>query len=117
MTDQIQGAGQEPPSPPQQVRGITERDFAFWHQHPVTKVYLQYLIDRQNEFIQVATDRWLAGAINLSDEHEMRGFAKCLDEAARTSFIHMAAFYQQTDEFAANQAGEGNDDDAAEDSQ
>jgi hypothetical protein len=112
------GAADGAPAEKLQIDGITDTDYAFWRQHPVTRMHARYMLDRQRDFIAAAVDRWMAQALTLSDEHELRGFAKCLGECADTPFVQIWTFYQQLKQLKREQDGQddpgppGRDDDA-----
>lgn len=75
--------------------GITADDFRSWKHHPVTKVYLRYLMDFERELMvklvdvlrasEAAPDPFQLGMFN--------GRSSAILEMATLDFSHIAGFY------------------------
>lgn len=92
-------------SPQYTLNGITSDDLGRWRHHPVSKIFLRYLIDyaemlrRQQlaEIEQTDTD------LSPKKQGEYKGRVNTLIELASIEFEHLCQFYPEESE-------EGNDD-------
>ena len=74
--------------------GIGEAEFNTWKHHPVTRAYLQYLMDWR-EFIKgAAIEAWEGGNISLAVADEARGVANTLRNVAEPDFGEVVKFYE-----------------------
>ena len=79
---------------------ITEADFQTWKHHPVTKVYLRYLLDYEQELMiklvgilrasEAAPEPFQLGMFN--------GRSAATREMATLEFAHIASFYASPEE-------------------
>lgn len=75
--------------------GIGEAEFNNWKHHPVTRCYLQMLLDwRETELLQVI-QAWEAGRITLAGSDEARGLRNGLLIAANPDFETAIEFYER----------------------
>lgn len=91
---------QTPPTTPPQptdlpvgLAELTQGDWAQWRHHPVTAVFLRFLVDRREALAREMVQRWLAGRLVLSDEKEGRGRALELEELAMMPLAGVRTFY------------------------
>ncbi len=94
-----QQAGEQPEKPaPAVVAGITETDYTMWlHSNPVAGMLMQYLRDYRDDLLKGLMESWLSGSIELSTEHELRGYARALEEITTIRIPQIAAFYAQVE--------------------
>lgn len=88
---------------------MTLRDFQAWRHNPVSKWFLQYLTDYRADLVTAASENWLAGQLELSTEHEMKGRVLALGEIATLPFDAIAAFYTALDNVQTDNANEEDD--------
>lgn len=72
---------------------IAEADYKLWRHHPVTKVWLQYIVDYSGVLEREAIARWKSGVLKLTEEQEMRGRVMACLEMADLSFESIRSFY------------------------
>lgn len=75
--------------------GIAEGDFQSWKHHPVSKIYLQYLVDYRAILLRDLLGRWEAGELTLETEKEIRGRTLTLAELVELQFPSIQKFYQE----------------------
>ena len=72
----MQAQNETPPQtalpPPAGLVELTPEQWAMWRQHPVTRVFHQFLRDYQQTVQQAVLGQWAKGA-SLADEREARG--------------------------------------------
>ncbi len=83
---------------PAAVAGITETDYTMWlHTNPVAQMLMQYLRDYRDDLLKGVMESWLTKGLDLSSEHEMRGYARALEEITTIRIPEIAAFYAQVE--------------------
>jgi hypothetical protein len=80
------------------VNGIGEAEYQAWRNHPATLMFRRYLRDFRQSLGMAAMQRWEAGALLLSSEHEIRAKREVLAEMADVPFESIAEFYSQPEE-------------------
>jgi len=105
----------EPPEPPTEIRqpdpatalaDITELTFNQWRHHPVTKVFLQFLAEQEENHWDVAKHLFLIGQGGDVKAQEIRGRIMVLMELRDLTYPSMAQFYaDKTDAAIASQSG------------
>ena len=76
---------------------IVKEQYQEWRHHPVTKVFLQFLRDKQSHFKAVAVESWIDGNA-FSDV--VRGQIVEMGEIAELPFEAIEAFYKERDNAA-----------------
>lgn len=77
------------------IGDITEADFQSWKHHPVTKVYLRYLTDFEQELMAKLVDI-LRASESSPDPFQLgmfNGRSAAIREMATLDFEHIASFY------------------------
>ncbi len=81
-----------------EIKGVQEESYLDWRRHPVTKMYLQYLLDYREALRRDHVARWEAGGMNMEVEIEAKGRANTLAELSDLSFEVIADFYKEPEE-------------------
>lgn len=97
--DEQQQDGEQVEKPaPAVVAGITETDYTMWlHSNPVAQMLMKYLRDYRDDLLKGLMESWLNDNLELSSEHEMRGYARALEEITTIRIPQIAAFYEQVE--------------------
>ncbi len=77
--------------------GIGEIEFNAWKNHPVTRIYLKYLLDMRDDIKGAAILAWESGKLSLAVADEMRGAANYLKRVAEPEFDEVIRFYDEID--------------------
>jgi hypothetical protein len=93
-------------SEPVPVLDITEADFASWKHHPVTKVYLRYVLDYAGVAKQALADSVLSTEASLDQLTigKLSGRILAWQEMATLELAHIAQFYTPETEEESNAA-------------
>ena len=80
-----------------ELNGVAESDFQRWKHHPVTKVFIRYLLDCAEHWRREQVDmlRVAPTAPEPFRLGEYKGAINTLAEIAATEFHHMLARYEE----------------------
>ena len=78
--------------------GIGEAEFNSWKHHPVTRAYLQFMLDQRADVKDAAVLAWESGKISLAVADEMRGVANTLKRNAEPDFDEIVKFYTEIEQ-------------------
>ena len=75
---------------------ISREEYQEWRHHPVSKVFLQFLKDKQEFLKAAALDQWVNGSESFANcNSTIRGQVIELGEIAELPFEAMDAFYKE----------------------
>ena len=82
------------------LNDIAEQDFQRWKHHPVTKVFMRYLMDmadqlRRSQLIDIENN---AEPMTPKAQGEYKGRVSALAELSTIQFEHLVEFYSPGDE-------------------
>lgn len=80
------------------VKGLGQAEYQAWRNHPATQMFRQYLRDFREALGLAAMQRWEAGSLLLSSEHEIKAKREILAEMADVPFEAIVNFYQEPEE-------------------
>lgn len=84
---------------------IPKEQYQEWRHHPVSKVVLQFLRDKQEYLKAAALDHWVNGSQSFASINEVvRGQIVELGEIADLQFEAIEAFYQEKEANATSSA-------------
>jgi hypothetical protein len=83
-----------------EVEGISESDFQVWKHHPVSKLYLKYLVDYRAMLLNELLAQWENGVLTLDTEKEIRGRTLTLADLVDLQFASIQKFYQTEEDNA-----------------
>lgn len=76
-----------------QAKDIDAAQFSAWRQHPVTKIFREFLRGYARKMTEEAGQRWRAGVQDPNVEQFARGCVNALEEMAEVQWQGIAAFY------------------------
>ena len=79
--------------PPPLLAELSQLEFNQWRQHPVTRLFHQFLADYQEALQVKLLASWRAGKLVLSTEGEARGRILACEEMRETHLDHVRHFY------------------------
>lgn len=83
---------------------ISREEYQEWRHHPVSKIFLQFLLDKQAFLKAASLDQWLGGADSFASCNQtIRGQIIELGEIAELPFEAIDEFYKEKE----NNAAEG----------
>src|SRR5947199_351689 len=86
---------------PFKIKGVGKAEFQEWRHHPASKVFLQFLKDKQDFLKAAALDQWVNGADSFATCNQtIRGQIIELSEIADLPFEAMEEFYKERDNAA-----------------
>lgn len=78
---------------------ISKEQFGLWKHEPVTRWFLDYLINKRAFLKSAALENWLAGSKSFGDINQtVRGQIIELEEICDLPFEAIEAFYKERDE-------------------
>lgn len=82
---------------------ITKEQFGLWKHEPITKWFLNYLINKRAFLKSVALENWLAGSCSFANvDQTVRGQIIELEEICDLPFEAIEEFYKEREEIHAS---------------
>jgi hypothetical protein len=91
------------------IHGVSQQMWGHWRQHPVTRMFRQYMRDARTDVEQTAMELWVTGVLAEPVNGELRGRVLNLSDLEAITFDEIALFYDERDKL---QAMQNKDDDA-----
>lgn len=73
--------------------GISQEQWNYWHNHPCSRLQRKYLRDYAESLKIAVLQRWQAGELELSTEHEIKNRIVQCAEIEQLSFENLREFY------------------------